>query len=150
MNHHPKRSTHVEESMCVCVLSPLCTLKANIHYNEVIVSTMASQITRVSIVYLTVCSGPDQRKHQSSVSLTFVRGIHWWPVNLPTQMPVMWKVFPFDDVILLSGGGTSADTARTKFWLYLHTHPALVRLTHWSLRDLIVVYLVKLPSSDCH
>ena len=36
--------------------------------------TMASQITRVSIVYSTVCSGTDQRKHKSSVSLAFVRG----------------------------------------------------------------------------
>ena len=35
---------------------------------------MASQITSVSIVYLTVYSGPEQRKHQSSASLAFVRG----------------------------------------------------------------------------
>ena len=33
---------------------------------------MASQITGVSIVYSTVCSGADQRKHQSSASLAFV------------------------------------------------------------------------------
>ena len=31
-------------------------------------STMRSQITGVSIVYATFCSGPEQRKHQSSVS----------------------------------------------------------------------------------
>ena len=43
--------------------------------------TMASQITGVSIVYSTVCSGADQRKHQSFASLAFVRGIHRWPVN---------------------------------------------------------------------
>ena len=44
--------------------------------------TMASQITSVSIVYSTVCSGTDQRKHQSSLSLAFVRGIprdRWIP-----------------------------------------------------------------------
>ena len=39
-------------------------------------STMASQITGVSIVCSTVGSGADQRKHQSSTSLAFVRGIH--------------------------------------------------------------------------
>ena len=37
---------------------------------------MASQITSLTIVYSTVNSGADQRKHQSSASLAFVRGIH--------------------------------------------------------------------------
>ena len=40
---------------------------------------------RGSIVHLTVCSGADQRKHQGSVSLAFVRGIHRWPVNSRTK-----------------------------------------------------------------
>ena len=52
---------------------------------------MASQITRVSIVYSTVCSGADQRKLQSSASLAFVGGIHRWPVNSPHKRPVMRK-----------------------------------------------------------
>ena len=39
-------------------------------------STMASQITSLTIVYSTIYSGVDQRKHQSSASLAFVRGIH--------------------------------------------------------------------------
>ena len=42
---------------------------------------MAAQITKLKIVYSTVYSGADQRKHQSPVSLAFVRGIHRWPVN---------------------------------------------------------------------
>ena len=46
------------------------------HYSDVIVGTMASQITSLTIVYSTVNSGADQRKHQSSASLAFVRGIH--------------------------------------------------------------------------
>ena len=40
-------------------------------------SPMASQITSLGIVYSTVYSGADQRKHQSSASLAFVWGIHW-------------------------------------------------------------------------
>ena len=36
------------------------------HYRDVIMSVIASQITGVSIVCSTVCSGADQRKHQSS------------------------------------------------------------------------------------
>ena len=55
---------------------------------------LPSQITGVSIVYSTVCSGADQRKHQSSASLAFER------VNSPHKGPVTRKAFPFDDVIV--------------------------------------------------
>ena len=57
-------------------------------------SAMAFQITSLTIVYSTVYSGADQRKHQSSVSLAFVRGIHRWPVNPPTKGQQRWKCFP--------------------------------------------------------
>ena len=63
-------------------------------------SAMASQITSLPIVYSTVYSGEDQRKHQSPVSLAFVRGIHRWLVNSPHKGPVTRKLFPFDDVII--------------------------------------------------
>ena len=63
-------------------------------------STMASQITSLTIVYSTVYLGADQWKHQSSASLAFVRGIHRWPVNSPHKGPVTRKMFPFDDVIM--------------------------------------------------
>ena len=56
------------------------------HYNDVRMSAMASQITSLTIVYSTVYSGTDQRKHQSSTSLAFVRGIHRRPGEFPTQM----------------------------------------------------------------
>ena len=46
------------------------------HYNDVIMGTMASQITSLVIVYSTIYSSTDQRKHQSSASLAIVRGIH--------------------------------------------------------------------------
>ena len=45
--------------------------------------------------------GADQRKYQSSASLAFVWGIHWWPVNSPHERPVTRKLFQFDDVIML-------------------------------------------------
>ena len=53
----------------------------SIHYNDDIMSSMASQITSLTIVYSTVYSDTDQRKRQSSASLAFVWGIHWWPVS---------------------------------------------------------------------
>ena len=61
---------------------------------------MASQITRLTIVYSTIYSGADQRKHQSSVSLAFVWGIDRGPVNSPHKVPVTQKMLPFDDVII--------------------------------------------------
>ena len=71
------------------------------HYNDVIMSAMASQITSRAIVYLVVCSGTYQRKHQTYASLAFVWGINRWPVNSPHQGPVTRKMFPFDDVIMI-------------------------------------------------
>ena len=70
------------------------------HYNNVIMSMIASQITSLTIVYSTVSSDADERKHQSSASLAFVQGIHRRPVNSPRKWPVTRNVFPFDDVIM--------------------------------------------------
>ena len=64
-------------------------------------SATVSQITSLTIVYSTVYSGTDQRKHQSSASLAFVQEIHRWPVYSPHKGPVTWKMFPFDDVIMI-------------------------------------------------
>ena len=73
------------------------------HYDDVIMGAMASQITSLTIVYSTVYSDADQRKHQSSASLAFVRGIQPGPVNSPHKWAVTRKMFPFDDVIMFSG-----------------------------------------------
>ena len=78
------------------------------HYSDVMMSVMAYQITRLAIVYSTVCSSADQRRHQinifnnnqSSASLAFVRGIQWSPVNSPHKGPVTRNMFPFNDVIM--------------------------------------------------
>ena len=113
------------DSICVrfdhCVIDWVQVLKRNVilikvysllaqHYSDVIMSAMASQITSVSIVYSAVCLGADQRKHQSSASLAFVRGIHRWPVNSPRKGPVMRKMFPFDDIIMSLTTSVAAST----------------------------------------
>ena len=74
------------------------------YWLDVTMSMMASLITGVSIDYSIVSLGADQRKHQNSASLAFVRGIHRWLVNSPHKGPVTPKVFPFDDVIMESCG----------------------------------------------
>ena len=73
------------------------------HYSDIMMSMMASQITSHTIVYSTVYSGTNQRKHQSSASLAFVWRIYQWLVNSPHKWPVTWKMFPFDDVIIWTG-----------------------------------------------
>ena len=65
------------------------------HYNDVILSAKTPQITSLTIVCSTVYSGADQRKHQSSASLAFVR------VNSRHKGPVTQKMFPLDDVIMV-------------------------------------------------
>ena len=54
------------------------------HYSDVIMSTIASQITGVSMVYSAVFSGADERKHQSSASLVLwgeLTGDRWIPLT---------------------------------------------------------------------
>ena len=77
-----------------------CGIRRVNHYDDVIMSAIASQITSLTIVYSTVYPGADQSKHQSSASLAFVREIHRGPVNSPHKWPVTRKMFPFDDVIM--------------------------------------------------
>ena len=58
------------------------SLSSTRHYTDVIMTTMASQISSLTIVYSTIYSDADQRKHQSFAPLAFVRGIHrdrWIP-----------------------------------------------------------------------
>ena len=67
--------------------------KAECHYNDVTMSAMVSQITPIWAVCSAVCSGAHQRKHQSSASLSLVRGIHRWPVDSPHKGPVTRKCY---------------------------------------------------------
>ena len=65
----------------------------SVHYGDVIMGAIASQITSLTIVYSSVYSDADQRKYQSSAPLAFVRGIHRRPVNSPHKWPVTRKCF---------------------------------------------------------
>ena len=92
-------------SVCIVVSPVVFYLKAlkHRHYDDVIMTMLASQITSITVVYSIVYSGVNQRKHQSSASLAFVWEIHRGPVNFPHKWPVTRKMFPFDDVIMTTG-----------------------------------------------
>ena len=68
-----------------------CNFNLVLHYCDVTMTMMASQITSLTVVYLIVYSDADQRKHQSAALLAFVRGIHRWPVNSRHKGPVTRK-----------------------------------------------------------
>ena len=104
------------------------------YYTDVIMDAMASQINSVSIVYSTVCSGQDQRKHKKSASLAFVRRIHRWPVNSPHKVPVTRKMSPFYDVITK----ISRNLCDTLWYIsYIWCH-----FLHWAL-DIVNIVLYR-------
>ena len=79
------------------------------HYSDVIMSAMASQITSFSIVYSTVCSDEDQRKHQSYASFSPVTGEFCPPrasnaekVSIWWRHRATWKRFYGENLIILS------------------------------------------------
>ena len=100
--HYLSQWRPIDHNGLICVSYILVIIGLNwiLHCNDVIMGEMASQITSLTIVYSTVYSDADQRKHQSSASLAFVRGIHRGPVNSPHKWPVTRKMVPFDDVIM--------------------------------------------------
>ena len=119
--HYERLHNHnkAKHNKTVCIfLGIYCTpttattrQQQKIHYGDVIMGTIASQITSLTIVYSTVYSDADERKHQSFASLASVREIHRGPVNSPHKWPVTRKMFPFDDVIMHSDyfGGVPSD-----------------------------------------
>ena len=72
-----------------------------VHYSDVRMGAIASQFTSLTIVFSTVYSDADHRKHQSPTSLAFERGTRRWPVNSPHKGPRTRKMFPFHDVIMI-------------------------------------------------
>ena len=122
----------VEAGAATDCFNKFILLMISTYYSDVIMGAIASQITRLTIVYSTVYLDTDQRKHQSSVSLTFVRGIHRWPVNHPHKWPVTRKMFPFDDLSMtacsviwtlwLGGVENASELAYRRFWWCLEAY----------------------------
>ena len=96
---------------CTMVADYVAKLGNLEHYNDVIMGTMASQMTSLTIVYSTAYSDADQRKHQKHRVTGLCAG------NSPHKWPVTRKMFPFDDVILHSGFMTRRDNCGCIVWI---------------------------------
>ena len=87
----PRKSTEREDlqwnsnrQVCISVLQIILANSVCVHFIDVILGAMASQITGVSIVCSNVCSVAEQRKHQNSALLAFVgesTGERWIPLT---------------------------------------------------------------------
>ena len=116
--------------LCVILLRPVSRTGFWLwHYSGVIMGAIVSQMTSLMIVYSIVYSSADQRKHQSSVSLAFVQGIHRWPVNSPHKWPVTRRMFPFDDVIMITSSA-----------------PERIR---WNIRKLVIFKPIFIINNSC-
>ena len=86
LNHNKSQTRRIIRGIYCVTLQSI-----NYHYDDVVMGAIASEITRLTIVYSTVYSDADQRKHQSTASLASVRGIHRGPVHLMTSsITVTW------------------------------------------------------------
>ena len=130
-------------------------IKSKGHYNDVIMSAMASQLTSLTIVYLTVYSGADQRKHQSSATLAFVWGIHRWPVNSPHKWPVTRKMSQFDGVNMIFPRQYGCTIHLVIFTKWISILKYLIRDNGWSTHLIFSPLVIpggarlRLPSSLC-
>ena len=108
------------------------------HYSDVMMNAMASHITGVSVVCSTVRPCADQIKHQTSASLTFVRGNHRWWVDSPHKGPVTRKMSPFmTSSVIICTLSVNAEvyicsygaTVYIKFFTELHQSSAILILS---------------------
>ena len=127
----------------------------NLHYNDVIMGAMAYQITRLTIVFSTVYSDADQRKHQSSASLGLCAGNSPGTGEFPAQMAsnaesdsIWWRqhgilsmrcmscyvlmlIFMHKKSALTFGVRALIAVTRHRQFLYVITHPC-AKLRLWQ------------------
>ena len=71
------------------------------HYSDVLMSTTASQITGVSVIYSNICSGRSKKTSKLRVTGLWA-GISPVTGEFPLKGPIVGKMFPFDDGMVLN------------------------------------------------
>ena len=96
--HRADRPANYKEIKGLPTSWVLTSVEHSVHYSDVIM--MVSQITGVSILCSTVCSGADQKKISKFCVTGLCEGNSPVTSGSPHKQPVMQKVFPFDDVVM--------------------------------------------------
>ena len=120
------------------------------HYDDVIMTMLASQITSLAVVYSIVYSGVDQRKHQSSASLAFVRKMAsyaenisiWWRHHDPSMRdgapPHAWpKLDQCIVCVSINMALVSMDTFSTCLKSTAKKHHQIIVLPEYNHRKLL-------------
>ena len=87
-----------------------------VHYGDVKMGAIASQITSLTIVYSTVYSDADERKQQSSASLAFVWGSHRGRWIRRTKGQLRGKCFHLMTSSCICGSGKRCIPCRNELW----------------------------------
>ena len=115
-------------------------------------TTLASQIISLTVVYSIVNSGVDQRKHQSSASLAFVRGIdrgRWIPAQRASNVEnvsIWWRHHEWSDTSVTK---TKMCVYTERIYHYVANRGQFITLTDWGIikkqcalkRGVIVIFL---------
>ena len=93
---------------------------SNLHYGNVIMGVMASQITSPTIVCSIVYSDADQRNHQSSASLAFVWGNSPSPpqmISYAENVSIWWRHHALQHIVA--------------WWRHVRPWPAWAKTMAW-------------------
>ena len=93
-------------------------VKTSLHYNDAIMGTVASQIISLTIVYSTVYSDADQRKHQKLRVTGLCAGNSPGTGEFPGQIASNAEMFPFDDVIMFVEAKQAGPRINMKMLIY--------------------------------
>ena len=128
-----------------------------VHYDDVIMTTIAPQITSLGVVYSTVYSDTNQRKHQSSASLAFVRGIHrdrWIPRTKGQSRGKCFHLMTSSWIYLINGQycGKRFHVMMSPCFKSKHRHPhyidVIMTTTASPITSLTVVYSIVYSGAD--
>ena len=115
------------------------------HYGDVIMGTIASQITSLTIYYSIVYSGADQKKHQSSASLAFLAQMS----SNPENVSIWWRHHMWLDVFIrnISRAKTVSQNLRNKLinCLCLNVSGKFNRYSKGNI-SLIFLFMIRAPA----
>ena len=133
------------------------------HYNDVIMSAITSQITSLTIVYSTVYSDADQRKHQRAAQMaSYAENVSiWWCRHALWDITVTWYEHAHFKTKCTVRGHVDLANLGFVLWgnpLYIYIHAVWdlenhystrVCITHWVLNRMAVLWQMHaIPGSE--